>query len=80
MLAHGLTRMCLQPHLCEVKGREPERRNGLSQVPLNNPLLLPLMLPFPISVQLKITYAEDHDKDWRYEDQEMVPVLKESIV
>lgn len=38
------------------------------------------MLPFPTSVQLQITYAEDHDKDWRYEDQETVPVLKESIV
>lgn len=47
--------------------REAERKKEvivLSQVPLNNPLLLPLTMPFPIFVQLNITHAKDYDTGW----------------
>lgn len=81
LLAHGHTRVCLQPQLCEgEKEKQRERSNCLSQVPLNNPLLLPLTVSFPLSVQLNTIYAKDRDRGWIYKDQETVPSLKELIV
>lgn len=77
MLVHSLTRMCLQPQLCEGK-KENQREGSKSpnEIPLNNPLLLPPMLPFPISVQFNISHAKDHERDWRYKGQETTPSLK----
>lgn len=76
--------MHLYPQLGE--GKKENQREGTNcphQVPLNNPGLLPQMVPqvpFPRSVQLNITYAKDCDGATSQENQEIRLVLEELLV